>query len=131
MPVTLRKAADQSPPRSSSDSVSVSISVTDAAMSAENVPWFPALMCFLQYSILITFGHLRDIWAGLSGISRYKSEEGRKGLAKLLIAWESFYTRRLYHRVQDVFNRPVTGAPGTRDIHRSWRCYCLGMVTLT
>lgn len=82
-------------------------------MAAENVPWFPALMCFLQYSILITFGHMRDIWAGLSGISRYKSEEGRKGLAKLLIAWESFYTRRLYHRVQDVFNRPVTGAPGT------------------
>ncbi|ETM56114.1 hypothetical protein L914_00838, partial [Phytophthora nicotianae] len=81
-------------------------------MAAEHVPWFPAIMCFLQYSILITFGHLRDIAASVSGISRYRSEEDRSGLAKLLIAWESFYTRRLYHRVQDVFNRPVTGAPG-------------------
>ncbi|KAE9225690.1 hypothetical protein PF002_g14323 [Phytophthora fragariae] len=81
-------------------------------MAAEHVPWFPAIMCFLQYSILITFGHVRDIAASLSGVSRYRSEEARSGLAKLLVAWESFYTRRLYHRVQDVFNRPVAGAPG-------------------
>ncbi|GMF27567.1 unnamed protein product [Phytophthora lilii] len=81
-------------------------------MAAEHVPWFPAIMCFLQYSILITFGHLRDIAASISGVSRYRSEEARAGLAKLLVAWESFYTRRLYHRVQDVFNRPVCGAPG-------------------
>ncbi|GMF22999.1 unnamed protein product [Phytophthora fragariaefolia] len=81
-------------------------------MAAEHVPWFPAIMCFLQYSILITFGHVRDLAASLSGISRYRSAEARSGLAKLLIAWESFYTRRLYHRVQDVFNRPVAGAPG-------------------
>ncbi|RLN06583.1 hypothetical protein BBO99_00005000 [Phytophthora kernoviae] len=65
-----------------------------------------------SYSILITFGHLRDLAASISGVSRYKSDEGRAGLAKLLIAWESFYTRRLYHRVQDVFNRPVCGSPG-------------------
>ncbi|EGZ20737.1 hypothetical protein PHYSODRAFT_313276 [Phytophthora sojae] len=69
-------------------------------------------MCFLQYSILITFDHVRDIAASISGVSRYRSEEARSGLAKLLIAWESIYTRRLYHRVQDVFNRPVAGAPG-------------------
>ncbi|KAG7399558.1 hypothetical protein PHYBOEH_008553 [Phytophthora boehmeriae] len=81
-------------------------------MAAEHVPWFPALLCYIQYSILITFGHLRDIAASISGVSRYKSDEGRAGLAKLLIAWESFYTRRLYHRVQDVFNRPVCGSPG-------------------
>ncbi|KAL4175215.1 hypothetical protein KRP22_000185 [Phytophthora ramorum] len=81
-------------------------------MAAEHVPWFPAIMCFLQYSILITFGHVRDLAASLSGVSRYRSEEARSGLAKLLVAWESFYTRRLYHRVQDVFNRPVAGAPG-------------------
>ncbi|CEG48930.1 serine palmitoyltransferase [Plasmopara halstedii] len=81
-------------------------------MGAEHVPWLPALMCFLQYSILITFGHLRDIAARISGISRYHSDKTRSGLAKLLIAWESFYTRRLYHRVQDVFNRPVASAPG-------------------
>ena len=26
--------------------------------------------------------------------------------------WESFYTRRLYHRIQDCWNRPIASAPG-------------------
>lgn len=37
-----------------------------------------------------------------------------KGYAPLLKSWENFYTRRLYHRIQDVFNRPVGSAPGAR-----------------
>ncbi|TYZ64243.1 hypothetical protein PybrP1_004415 [[Pythium] brassicae (nom. inval.)] len=81
-------------------------------MSAEKVPWFAAVMCLLQYSILITFGHLRDICAQLSGRSRFQSTPPKRGFAKLLIAWENFYTQRLYYRVRDVFNRPVAGAPG-------------------
>lgn len=82
-------------------------------MSAEHVPWFAAVMCLLQYSILITFGHVRDLFAQLSGRSRFQSERKKRGFAKLLIAWENFYTQRLYYRVRDVFNRPVAGAPGT------------------
>ena len=27
-------------------------------------------------------------------------------------SWESFYTRRLYHRIQDCWNRPVSSCPG-------------------
>uniref|UniRef100_K3X420 serine C-palmitoyltransferase n=1 Tax=Globisporangium ultimum (strain ATCC 200006 / CBS 805.95 / DAOM BR144) TaxID=431595 RepID=K3X420_GLOUD len=81
-------------------------------MSADNVPWFPAIMCLLQYSILIAFGHFRDLIAQITGRSRFQSQPTRKGFAKLLIAWENFYTQRLYHRVRDVFNRPVSGAPG-------------------
>ncbi|GAB9467479.1 Serine palmitoyltransferase [Globisporangium polare] len=81
-------------------------------MSAEHVPWFAAVMCLLQYSILITFGHVRDLFAQLSGRSRFQSERKKRGFAKLLIAWENFYTQRLYYRVRDVFNRPVAGAPG-------------------
>lgn len=29
-----------------------------------------------------------------------------------LKSWESFYTRRLYHRIQDCWNRPISSAPG-------------------
>ncbi|DAZ95174.1 TPA: hypothetical protein N0F65_012428 [Lagenidium giganteum] len=79
---------------------------------ADNVPWFPALMCYVQYAVLISFGHFRDLCAHLFGVSRYKSAHTKKGYAKLLVAWENFYTQRLYHRIQDVFNRPVAGAPG-------------------
>lgn len=70
-------------------------------------------MCFLQYSILISFGHLRDICGSITGRSRFKSEATRPGYGKLLVAWENFYVQRLYLRVRDVFNRPVSGTPGT------------------
>lgn len=30
----------------------------------------------------------------------------------LLKSWENFYTRRLYHRIQDCWNRPVGSSPG-------------------
>lgn len=33
-------------------------------------------------------------------------------LAILLKSWESFYTRRLYHRLQDCWNRPISSNPG-------------------
>jgi serine palmitoyltransferase len=29
-----------------------------------------------------------------------------------LKSWESFYTRRLYHRIQDCWNRPICSSPG-------------------
>jgi len=30
----------------------------------------------------------------------------------LLTSWENFFTRRMYHRIQDCWNRPITGPPG-------------------
>merc|ERR1711998_440813 len=36
----------------------------------------------------------------------------KKGEAPLCSSFDNFYTRRLYHRIQDVFNRPFTGPPG-------------------
>jgi hypothetical protein len=34
-----------------------------------------------------------------------------QGYAPLLNDWEFFYTRRLYHRIQDAWNRPIAGPP--------------------
>lgn len=34
-----------------------------------------------------------------------------QGYAPLLQDWENFYTRRLYHRIQDAWNRPIAGPP--------------------
>ena len=33
-------------------------------------------------------------------------------IAVLLKSWESFYTRRLFHRIQDCWARPISSAPG-------------------
>ncbi|CCI48496.1 hypothetical protein ABG067_006343 [Albugo candida] len=78
----------------------------------DRVPWTAAMFCYIQIAILLTIGHIRDFFGRLSGSSRYKSAVTKPGFAKLLLAWENFYTNRIYHRGQDVFNRPVANAPG-------------------
>lgn len=46
------------------------------------------------------------------GQSRYKDNTRKNGYALLFKSWESFYTRRLYHRIQDCWNRPIASSPG-------------------
>ena len=48
----------------------------------------------------------------VSGYSRYKIKIPKKGLSNLFKSWESFFTRRLYHRLQDCWNRPLCSGPG-------------------
>lgn len=47
-------------------------------------------------------------------MTRYINQSPRPGYAILLKSWESFYTRRLYHRIQDCWNRPISSSPGAR-----------------
>ena len=54
--------------------------------------------------MLITVGRLRDIYEKL-----FQSFD----LAPLTNDFESFYTRRLYTRIRDCWNRPVSGLPST------------------
>ena len=70
----------------------------------------------MGYAVLILFGHLRDYFGKRSNRSRYNQafQKSSSGIAPLLKSWENFYTRRLYHRIQDVFNRPLKGRPGGR-----------------
>lgn len=80
-------------------------------MSAEHVPPVAAVLCYIQFYVLIAFGRLRELFGRFFG-SRYKSPL-KRGYAPLLASFESFYTNRIYHRFQAAFNRPVAGAPGT------------------
>jgi len=73
---------------------------------------FIALMTYFSYAILILCGHVRDFIGNLTGQSRYVDEKPQKGYAVLLKSWESFFTRRLYHRIQDCWNRPIASSPG-------------------
>jgi serine palmitoyltransferase len=69
---------------------------------------------FFGYGVLVAFGHLRDFFGQFSGQSRYLATIPPKGYAPLLASWENFYTRRLYHRIQDCWNRPVCSSPGAK-----------------
>jgi serine palmitoyltransferase len=76
---------------------------------APPVPWFTAVSVFFGYGLLLFFGHLRDFFGNIFKNSLYK---GREGYAPLLKDFEDFYTRRLYHRIRDCWNRPITGCAG-------------------
>lgn len=56
-------------------------------------------------------GRIRDFVGGAVGISRF-SHKPRKGYSTLFHSWESFFTRRLYRRLQDCWGRPISSAPG-------------------
>eukprot|EP01041_Mallomonas_annulata_P009476 gene9476-19684_t len=71
-----------------------------------------ACITYFAYALLILTGHFRDFLGKLSGWTRYKEEVPRKGFAILLKSWESFYTRRLYGRINDCWNRPIASFPG-------------------
>lgn len=77
------------------------------------ISFFTAFLVYSSYVVLICIGHLRDFFANLTGITRYEGVRTKKGYSKLLKSWESFFTRRLYHRVQDCWNRPISSNPGS------------------
>mmetsp|Transcript_3800 Transcript_3800/g.5654 ORF Transcript_3800/g.5654 Transcript_3800/m.5654 type:complete len:624 (+) Transcript_3800:130-2001(+) len=85
------------------------------------IPFFAALTTYLGYAVLITIGHIRDSCASIFRTGRYlasstkkrpEQEDSPENYSPLLKSWENFYTRRLYHRIQDCFNRPIASNPG-------------------
>ena len=86
-----------------------------AIIPAEDIDmsFFTEFTTYFAYTLLIAVGHLRDFWGRLTGRTRFatlKSKPKTK-LAPLLKSWENFYTRRLYDRIIDVFNRPICSSP--------------------
>jgi serine palmitoyltransferase len=98
-----------------------------AATMTLAIPYFVALATYLSYAMLFVFGHLRDFFRGLFGTNKPPKVrcaslvdvarglngliQNWQGLAPLCRDFEDFYTRRLYHRIQDCWNRPISSAP--------------------
>eukprot|EP01138_Halocafeteria_seosinensis_P012750 gb/GECG01013026.1/.p1 GENE.gb/GECG01013026.1/~~gb/GECG01013026.1/.p1 ORF type:complete len:679 (+),score=84.32 gb/GECG01013026.1/:1-2037(+) len=73
--------------------------------------WFAALTTYMSYAVLMLFGYIRDFFGRLTGSSRYFSDTKQNQETTMLKDWENFFTRRMYHRIQDCWNRPIGGAP--------------------
>lgn len=88
-------------------------------MTKATAPPLAALLCYIQFAVLLLFGHLRDYAGRIFGRSRYKPTQSKPGYARQLVAFNHFFTKRVYHRIQDAYHRPVTSAPGkkTAAIH--------------
>ncbi|KAK9764890.1 serine palmitoyltransferase component [Basidiobolus ranarum] len=78
----------------------------------EDVPLSMLITTYFGYIVLILFGHISDFFGKLLRSSEYVPFSFIDGYAPMLSNFESFYRRRLYRRISDCFNRPVTGIPG-------------------
>ena len=105
---------------------------------AIELPLFAAYTTYFGYAVLILCGHIRDLFAKIIGQGRYLRDtqnspypsDNLRWYAPLLSSWENFYTRRLYHRIQDCFNRPIASNPGAQ-IHVLERVSDDGNKTMT
>ncbi|KAI8908306.1 pyridoxal phosphate-dependent transferase [Gorgonomyces haynaldii] len=78
----------------------------------EEAPLFTLVTTYLSYFILILVGHCRDIFGRFWNPGQYKHLSESDGYAPINSGFDTFYHRRLYMRIRDCFNRPVTGVPG-------------------
>ncbi|KAI8619851.1 pyridoxal phosphate-dependent transferase [Chytriomyces sp. MP71] len=80
--------------------------------SNNSTPLLVLVSTYLSYFILIVCGHVRDFFE-----FRFKPQATahlrvKNGYAPINSGFDTFYHRRLYTRIRDVFNRPITNVPG-------------------
>ncbi|KAI5173206.1 serine palmitoyltransferase [Nematocida sp. LUAm3] len=81
-------------------------------MNEHQVPFFTIVTTYLSYFIIIALGHARDLIGRIMFPQAYAHLFSLNGRPALFTASGSFYTRRLYGRIKDCWNRPITGTPG-------------------
>jgi serine palmitoyltransferase len=79
--------------------------------------WFQITLIYFAYTIIFIFAALREFFSqiGISlGITENKYLiKARKGYAPLLKPIEGIFLHRVYQRVRDAFERPISSTPGS------------------
>ncbi|XP_020245393.1 long chain base biosynthesis protein 2d-like [Asparagus officinalis] len=103
------------------------------------ISFFTSLTTRFSFFLLFAFGQMRDFFRKILDFRKSKNLEG---YAPICSGMEDFYVRRVYRRVQDCANRPISSAPDSwidvverysndnnKTLHRtsnSTRCINLG-----
>lgn len=82
--------------------------------SFEQAPMYVAVMTYLGFGLVTLFGYLRDFLraVGLEKCHLARERPEQKDFVPLYQDFENFYTRNLYMRVRDNWNRPICSMPG-------------------
>uniref|UniRef100_A0A8P4KFB9 serine C-palmitoyltransferase n=1 Tax=Dicentrarchus labrax TaxID=13489 RepID=A0A8P4KFB9_DICLA len=82
--------------------------------SFEQAPIYVAVMTYLGFGIVTLFGYFRDFLraVGLEKCHLARERDEQKDFVPLYQDFENFYTRNLYMRVRDNWNRPICSLPG-------------------
>ncbi|XP_076874265.1 serine palmitoyltransferase 2b isoform X2 [Brachyhypopomus gauderio] len=84
--------------------------------SFEETPLLVAVLTYMGYGILTLFGYLRDFlrhWK-IEKCRVASEREKHKDFVPLYQDFENFYTRNLYMRIRDNWNRPICSVPGAK-----------------
>eukprot|EP00208_Stichococcus_sp_RCC1054_P003757 CAMPEP_0206138564 /NCGR_PEP_ID=MMETSP1473-20131121/3408_1 /ASSEMBLY_ACC=CAM_ASM_001109 /TAXON_ID=1461547 /ORGANISM="Stichococcus sp, Strain RCC1054" /LENGTH=284 /DNA_ID=CAMNT_0053532031 /DNA_START=188 /DNA_END=1039 /DNA_ORIENTATION=+ len=68
-----------------------------------------AITTLISWSFFYCFGHLRDFVR--SQVEKHRAKGAKLDYAPIRQDYEDFYTRRMYYRLHDCFNRPICSAP--------------------
>ncbi|XP_003971560.1 serine palmitoyltransferase 2b [Takifugu rubripes] len=82
----------------------------------EETPLLVAVLTYMGYGILTIFGYLRDFlrhW-NIEKCHVAREREEQKDFVPLYQDFENFYTRNLYMRIRDNWNRPICSVPGAK-----------------
>nr|XP_033808011.1 serine palmitoyltransferase 2 isoform X1 [Geotrypetes seraphini] len=82
----------------------------------EETPMLVAVLTYMGYGILTLFGYLRDflrVWK-IEKCHNATEREEQKEFVPLFQDFENFYTRNLYMRIRDSWNRPICSVPGAK-----------------
>ncbi|KAM4694088.1 serine palmitoyltransferase 3 [Discoglossus pictus] len=80
----------------------------------EEAPMYVAVFTYIGFGLVTLFGYLRDFmrkW-GLEKCHMAEEREEQKDFVPLYQDFENFFTRNLYMRVRDNWNRPICSVPG-------------------
>lgn len=78
----------------------------------DDPPYFIILTTYISFLVLIFLGHFQDFFARWFQPRAYQHLKPQNGYASLYDGFESFYTRRMKQRINDCFERPISGVPG-------------------
>ncbi|XP_028994598.1 serine palmitoyltransferase 2-like [Betta splendens] len=84
--------------------------------SFEETPMLVAVLTYMGYGILTIFGYFRDYlrhWR-IEKCHIAREKETQKDFVPLYQDFENFYTRNLYMRIRDNWNRPICSVPGAK-----------------
>ncbi|KAK9796329.1 hypothetical protein WJX73_005593 [Symbiochloris irregularis] len=73
-------------------------------------PFVTAISTLSSWAAFFIFGHFRDF---LVFWFYRPTKKTPKGYAPIRQDYEDFYTRRMYYRIHDAFNRPIASAPNS------------------
>uniref|UniRef100_A0A915IY55 Aminotransferase class I/classII domain-containing protein n=1 Tax=Romanomermis culicivorax TaxID=13658 RepID=A0A915IY55_ROMCU len=104
-------------------------SKADSEKSAADLNQNPAapllitIFVFIQYGILLLFAYLRDFIRSIGLEKNRNAQELSKmhDFVPLYSDFEALYTRNIYMRLRDCFNRPISSTPGREMSIMDWR----------